>query len=75
MSEDKPLTYNEAVVFSSGSFTAGYLPDNWHEWDEEKLFNWLDDNAWEPLEYWPPQDVWDLIDAEALALVKFANGE
>jgi len=55
---------DRAYVFSvmSGNFLTSHLPHDWTEWDGDKLEKFFEEHAWEPLEYWDWNDVYELID-------------
>ena len=64
-----PMTHeeyadNHTKIFArmSGHFLTTHLPEDWDTWNEEKLDQFFSDHAWEPLEYWPVNDVFELID-------------
>ena len=56
------MTEQQIFARMSGHFLCQHLPDDWADWPEEKLDKFFEDNAWEPLEYWPVNDVYELID-------------
>ena len=56
------MTENQIFARMSGHFLREHLPDDWADWPEEKLDKFFEDNAWEPFEYWPVNDVYGLID-------------
>ena len=55
--------YTKIFARLSGHFLCQHLPDDWADWPEEKLDKFFEDNTWEPLEYWPVNDVYELIDS------------
>ena len=57
------MTYEKIFARMSGHFLCQHLPDDWTDWSEEKLDKFFEDNVWEPLEYWPVNDVYELIDS------------
>ena len=57
------MTYEKIFARMSGHFLCQHLPDDWNDWPEEKLDKFFEDNEWEPLEYWPVNDVYELIDS------------
>jgi len=64
-----PMTHaeyadNHTKIFArmSGHFLTSHLPEDWDTWNEEKLDQFFSDHAWEPLEYWGVNDVFELID-------------
>jgi len=46
----------------SGNFLTEHLPEDWAEWDDDKLQEFFEEHVWEPLEYWDWNDVYELID-------------
>jgi hypothetical protein len=52
-------------INASGQYLTDYLPQNFDKWTKRKLINFLNKNAWEPLEDYPPEYVWDQIEASA----------
>jgi len=57
------MTEEQIFARMSGHFLCQHLPDDWADWPEEKLDKFFEDNAWEPLEHWPVNDVYELIDS------------
>ena len=55
------MTYEEVVMQVSGNYLTDYLPANWNKMEEKELDEFLESHAWEPLEYWDTNDVWELI--------------
>jgi len=63
---------DECFQWASGFYCTNNLPDEWFNWDDEKQDEWLEDNKWEPFEYYSPKDVW----AEIASLSsRIENGE
>lgn len=56
------IKHTEIFARMSANFLATPLPSDWDTWNEEKLYNFLSDNHWEPFEYWNVNDVYELID-------------
>ena len=57
------MTEEQIFARMSGHFLCQHQPDDWADWPEEKLDKFFEGNAWEPLEYWPVNDVYELIDS------------
>ena len=55
--------HTEIFARMSGHLLASHLPNNWDEWNEERLDQFLSDNHWEPFEYYDVNDVYGMIDA------------
>ena len=50
---------------ASQAFTTDTLPDNWFELSKQDQEQWLEEHAWEPLEYRDVSTVYELIDCMA----------
>ena len=60
------ISDKEAYIFASGHYLTNHLPENWEDWSEEKLHNFLEDNVWEPFElYTCTHKVWEYIETLA----------
>ena len=55
------------IPFSSGHFLGEHLPEDWHKWDKEKLYEFCEDNVAEFLEGYDGKYIMDLIDDAAHA--------
>ena len=57
----------QALLFCSMSahFLTNELPVEAIDWEHEKIEEWVDENRWEPFEYWDTDDIVDLIDSAA----------
>jgi hypothetical protein len=67
---------NRAIGMMSGNFLFEYLPDDWPDWSEAKLDEFLLDHATEDLEDWTADMLWDKITStadDALLLMEFGN--
>ena len=38
------MEYEEHITFSSGHFLSEMLPEDWHEWDQSKLYKYCEDH-------------------------------
>jgi len=61
------MKYEEHITFSSGHFLSEHLPEDWHKWDEEKLYKFCEDHVVEFLEGYDGKYIMDLIDGTAHA--------
>ena len=62
---------DEIFVLMSGNYLAENLPDNFQDMDDADLDQFIKDNPWEPLEYWSPSQILDVIDAATLIAVGY----
>lgn len=59
------------VIWASGKYLCEFLPNDFDKWSDDKLDNFLERNAWEPLEFWPAEDIWDEIMHLALSVNEY----
>ena len=58
----KKMTKNESdIIWASGHFLTENLPDDYDQWSDEKLDDFIDDHIWEPFEDLEPSFIWDQI--------------
>lgn len=60
---------------ASGHFLTEYLPDNWEDMSDDDQDKWLESHAWEPLENFSVDDVWNVIDSAARSIKSFTVRE
>ena len=58
--EELPDDYFD-IVWASGHFLTENLPDDYDQWNDEKLDDFIDDHIWEPFEDLDPSFIWDQI--------------
>lgn len=61
----KKINYFEILQLTSGNYLSENIPDNWMQMSDDEQSVFLEENAWEPFEYWEVDEVWSLIDAAA----------
>ena len=49
------------VEFVSSQFLCSDLPKDWYEMEEEKLYDFLKENAWYPYEDWDGEKIYSAI--------------
>ena len=49
------------IIWASGYFLTENLPDDYDQWSDEKLDDFIDDHIWEPFEDLEPSFIWDQI--------------
>ena len=69
------IEHTKIFARMSGHFLTSHLPDDWDTWEEEKIDQFFSDHAWEPLEYWPVNDVFELIDALTIDVMNLMGME
>ena len=56
------MTKNKSdIIWASGHFLTENLPDDYDQWSDEKLDDFIDDHIWEPFEDLEPSFIWDQI--------------
>jgi len=58
------------LIWASGHYLSTYLPQDFDTWSNSKLDNFLETNAWEPLEHWPAEDIWEQIEDLAYSVIR-----
>ena len=65
--EELPDDYFD-IVWASGQFLTENLPDDYDQWSNEKLDDFIDDHKWEPFENYDPSFIWEQIEHLALSV-------
>jgi hypothetical protein len=63
------------IAHASAQFLTERLPNNWQDMSDSVLDQFMADHAWEPFEYWPIEDVWELIDTLAMEFYNIEEGK
>ena len=56
------------VIWASGHFLSENLPDDYDQWNDEKLDDFIDDHIWEPFEDYDAAFIWEQIEHLALSV-------
>ena len=56
------------IMWASGQFLTEHLPDDYDQWSNEKLDDFIDDHKWEPFEDYDPSFIWEQIEHLALSV-------
>lgn len=48
------LTFKSDIIWASGQFLTEPFPDDYEQWSNEKLDDFIDDHKWEPFEDYDP---------------------
>ena len=65
----------EDIIWASGHFLCDNLPSDWDEWEEEKVDQFLEDNAWEYFQYTDPKFIWEQIESLAWSMRYYIGGK
>ena len=60
MAKEK-VSYNYLMRMASGNYLTEYLPPDWHTWNSKKADTFVKEHAWEPLENWDAEEIWQQI--------------
>ena len=71
MSETEPTF--EILQHASGFFLTDELPDNWEDLEDEERDAFLREHAWEPVENFSSDELWDVIENAAISTQRFLN--
>ena len=61
----KLITENEALIWASGHFLCEHFPEDFEDWEEEQVNQFILGNVWQPFENYSADDVWEIIDSLA----------
>ena len=61
------------IRWAASQFLYDDLPEGYQDWTEEKLFKFLENNAWEPFEDWYGAKLWAHIQDLAVSMRKYAQ--
>ena len=61
------------IIWASGQFLTEFLPDNYDQWSNEKLDDFIDDHKWEPFEECDPSFIWEQIEHLALSVRNYID--
>ena len=61
------------ILWAASQFLYDDLPEGYQDWTEEKLFKFLENNAWEPFEDWDGAKLWAHIQDLAVQVRKYAK--
>ena len=56
------------IILASGQFLTEPFSDDYDQWSNEKLDDFIDDHKWEPFEDYDPSFIWEQIEHLALSV-------
>jgi len=56
------ITEKESIIWASGHYLTEHLPDEYDEWKEKELDEYILDFIWQPFEYYSADQVWENIE-------------
>ena len=65
------LTFKSDIIWASGQFLTEPFPDDYEQWSNEKLDDFIDDHKWEPFENYDPSFIWEQIEHLAYSVRKY----
>ena len=63
--DHNPTTRDRLFCSMSGNFLTEQLPYEAIDWTQDQVEKFIEDHAWEPLEYHDPKDVMEMIEGAA----------
>ena len=70
---DKLTTEQKDIIWASGHYLTEHFPDEYINWEQSQIEEWIEENKWEPFEYYPVSDIWNLIDSLAYSLRRYVK--
>ena len=67
------LTFKSDIIWARGQFLTEPFPDNYEQWSNEKLDDFIDDNKWEPFENYDPSFIWEQIEHLAYSVRNYID--
>ena len=67
------LVFNSDIIWASGQFLTEPFPDDYEQWSNEKLDDFIDDHKWEPFEDYDPSFIWEQIEHLALSVRNYID--
>ena len=67
------LTFKSDIIWASAQFLTEPFPDNYEQWSNEKLDDFIDDHKWEPFENYDPSFIWEQIEHLAYSVRKYID--
>ena len=67
------LTFKSDIIWASGQFLTETFPDDYEQWSNEKLDDFIDDHKWEPFEDYDPSFIWEQIEHLAYSVRKYID--
>ena len=52
---------DKKIINMSAQFLTEHLPDNFQDWEDEELYEWVEQHAWQPFENWSGKDLLEQI--------------
>jgi hypothetical protein len=67
------MTKEQALIRASAHYLTDPIPEEFFDWNELKQDVFLEDNAWQPFEEFPPELLYQFIDELALDMMNIAG--
>ena len=68
--EDKDL------IWASGHYLTEHFPsDEFKEWGNDEIEEWIDEHRWEPFEYYSTRDIYEMIDSLAFSVRRYIKND
>ena len=70
---DKLTTEQKDIIWASGHYLTEHFPDEYINWGTDEIEEWIEDNKWEPFQYYSTRDIWEFIDGLAYSLRRYVK--
>ena len=67
------LVFKSDIIWASGQFLTEPFADDYEQWSNEKLDEFIDDHKWEPFEDYDPSFIWEQIEHLALSVRNYID--
>ena len=61
------------VIWASGHYLTNNFPEEFTEWEEDEIDGFIEDNIWQPFQYYSPSYVWEQIYDLAISVRGYIN--
>jgi len=61
------------LIWASGHYLTENFPEEFTEWEEDEIDGFIEDNIWQPFQYYSPSYVWEQIYDLAISVRGYIN--
>lgn len=73
MDKHQPITHEELMVVASRFFLTNPLPEQYYEWDEDEIEDFMKSNAWLPFETYSGFALFQIIESAAGTMTQYLH--
>ena len=72
----RKLTAEEKdIIWASGHYLTEHFHDEDINWSSDEVEEWIEENKWEPFEYYSTRDIYEFIDSLAYSVRRYINND